>query len=94
MPNRELRLFKKSIDLSFDLHYWYTALGLITLSITWQKQREGEYIRYPFLRSFSFHLFPRKDSVKRWGHDAIWFNGYLHTFGIGPFLMIAWTWEY
>ena len=41
-------------------------------------------------RGVSFHFLPFEDI--QWGYEEGWFDGPLHLLGIGPFLLVCWTW--
>lgn len=67
--------------MTFELEVGEKTSGLIVLSAT-RKKKKWQYLM--------FHFFPLKDI--QWGYKEDWYDGPHHSFGLGPLLLICWSW--
>lgn len=46
-----------------------------------------------FVKKYSIHFFPKDEEDRFWGKRVEWWDGDIHYFGLGPFLLFVWTRE-
>ena len=63
---------------------WQGMAGMFCIAFDTWKKKPWRYLTIQFII--------RKKDSRIWGREDIWYDGPHCSFGLGPLLLIAWSW--